>query len=100
VERYTRRHDGSSGRALGWDTPSGRSAAGDYFTAAAFGHTGYTGTSIWLDPERDLFVILLSNRVNPTRDNARITPLRRAVHDAAARAVTDGPVRLREGGTP
>jgi CubicO group peptidase (beta-lactamase class C family) len=99
VERYTTRFDDSSSRALGWDTPSGRSSAGDYFTAAAFGHTGFTGTSIWMDPELDLFVVLLTNRVNPTRANTAHVPLRREVHDRAARAITDRRVEPR-GGAP
>ena len=93
---FTERHDASASRALGWDTPSGRSSAGDYFTSSAFGHTGFTGTSIWIDTELDLFVVLLTNRVNPTRDNSKHVPLRRAVHDAAALAITDRDVRRRE----
>ena len=93
---FTKRHDSSSSRALGWDTPSGRSSAGDYFTSSAFGHTGFTGTSIWIDPELDLFVVLLTNRVNPTRDQQKHIPLRRAVHDAVALAITDREVRRRE----
>jgi CubicO group peptidase (beta-lactamase class C family) len=89
VRRFTRRFDDSASRALGWDTPEGRSSAGRYFTARAFGHTGYTGTSIWIDPELDLVVVLLTNRVNPTRENQAHVPLRRAVHDLAALAITD-----------
>jgi CubicO group peptidase (beta-lactamase class C family) len=80
---FTSRQDfvtGSS-RALGWDTKSGRSSSGNYFSDTAFGHTGYTGTSIWIDPERDLFVILLTNRVHPTRENQKIGQFRRLVHD-------------------
>ena len=65
-------------------------------SAQAFGHTGFTGTSIWIDHELDLFIVLLTNRVNPTRDNPRHIPLRRAVHDAVARAVSDHVVRARE----
>ncbi len=98
VAAFTRRHDPSSSRALGWDTPSGRSSAGRYLTTAAFGHTGFTGTSLWVDPELDLFVVLLTNRVNPTRDNPGHIPLRRAVHDAVALAIRDVPVRPRIGG--
>ena len=64
--------------------------------AYAFGHTGFTGTSIWIDPELDLCVVLLTNRVNPTRNNAKHIPLRRAIHDAAASAITDREVPLRE----
>ena len=83
-------------RALGWDTPSRMSSAGDYFSASSFGHTGFTGTSIWVDPEKDLYVVLLTNRVNPTRDNQKIGPLRRAVADAVQTAVVDAPVVKRE----
>ena len=95
VTAFTKRFDSQSSRALGWDTPGNRSSAGDYFTAAAFGHTGFTGTSIWIDPELDMFVVLLTNRVNPSRDNTRHIPLRRAIHDGAARAITDMEVSLR-----
>ena len=97
VDRATRPPSpGESSRALGWDTPSDRSSAGDYFTRDAFGHTGYTGTSIWMDPVLDLAVVLLTNRVNPTRDNVKHVPLRRRVHDLAATAVTDVPPVRRE----
>jgi CubicO group peptidase (beta-lactamase class C family) len=89
VELFTRRHDSTSSRALGWDTPGPLSSSGDYFSDRAFGHTGFTGTSIWIDPELELFVVLLTSRTNPTRDNSKHVPLRRAVHDAVAQAVTD-----------
>ena len=89
VARFTARANPASSRALGWDTPSGRSSAGDYFGESAFGHTGFTGTSFWVDPELDLFVVLLTNRVNPTRDNRKHIELRRAVHDAAATSIRD-----------
>ena len=89
VRAFTRRFDSQASRALGWDTPSEGSSAGDFFTRSAFGHTGFTGTSIWIDPELDMFVVLLTNRVNPTRNNDRHIPLRRAVHDLAALAITD-----------
>jgi beta-N-acetylhexosaminidase len=92
ADLFTKRFDDTAYRAIGWDTPSGRSSAGDYFTSEAFGHTGYTGTSIWLDPELDLFVVLLTNRVNPTRDNQKHVALRRSVHDLAALAIQDGTV--------
>jgi CubicO group peptidase (beta-lactamase class C family) len=95
LEEFTLRFDDTSSRALGWDTPSQGSSAGDFFTAAAFGHTGFTGTSIWIDPELDLWVVLLTNRVHPTRENTRIAGLRRAVHDAAAAAITDRAVERR-----
>ena len=89
VDSFTRRHDAGASRATGWDTPSGNSSAGRFFTRRAFGHTGFTGPSIWIDPALDLTVVLLMNRVNPTRENTRHIPLRREIHDLAAQAVTD-----------
>jgi CubicO group peptidase (beta-lactamase class C family) len=97
VQAFTKRFDSQASRAMGWDTPGDRSSAGDYFTRSAFGHTGFTGTSIWIDPELDMFVVLLTNRVNPTRNNDKHIPLRRAVHDLAALAITDREVSLRGG---
>ena len=90
VAEFTRRQDlppGSS-RALGWDTPSAPSSSGTRMTDRAFGHTGFTGTSIWIDPGRDLFIILLTNRVNPTRANLRIAKVRPRVADLVAQALT------------
>jgi len=81
------------GRGLGWDVPwSAASGAGEYFSRQAFGHTGYTGTSIWIDPDRDIFVVLLTNRVNPSASNTRHVPLRRAIHDAINLSITDQPI--------
>jgi CubicO group peptidase (beta-lactamase class C family) len=95
VELFTRRHDDSSSRALGWDTPSEGSSSGDFLSPRAFGHTGFTGTSFWVDPELDLFVVLLTSRTNPTRENGKHVPLRRAVHDAVAGAISDLVVQKR-----
>jgi len=95
LDEFTTRFDETSSRALGWDTPSERSSGGDYITNEAFGHTGYTGTSIWMDPELDLWVILLTNRVHPTRENQKHVPLRRAVADAAVLSITDRAVEPR-----
>jgi CubicO group peptidase (beta-lactamase class C family) len=92
LARWTAPQSRTSSRALGWDTPSKNSSAGSYFSARSFGHTGFTGTSIWVDPEKNLFVILLTNRVNPTRNNNRQVPLRKAVADAAQMAITDAPL--------
>jgi len=97
IRLFTRRADASASRALGWDTPEGRSSAGDYFTEFSFGHTGFTGTSIWMDPERDMFVVVLTNRVNPTRENTGHVGLRRRVADLAAQSVLDTPVEPRGG---
>ena len=83
LARFVRRQrlpPGTS-RALGWDTPSEGSSAGRLLSGESFGHTGFTGTSIWIDPTRDLVIVLLSNRVHPTRDNARWGPVRRNVAD-------------------
>jgi CubicO group peptidase (beta-lactamase class C family) len=83
LAEFTRRQrlvPGSS-RALGWDTPSEGSSAGHRLSEHAFGHTGFTGTSIWIDPDRCLAIVLLSNRVHPTRDNNRWGPVRAQVAD-------------------
>jgi beta-N-acetylhexosaminidase len=94
LREFIRRQDLPPGstRALGWDTPSdsGYSSAGSELSRRSFGHTGFTGTSIWMDPERDLFVILLTNRVNPTRANTRLQAVRAKVADLVAGALTDG----------
>ena len=95
VELFTRKAEiPGTDRALGWDTKSAEgSSAGTLFSPRSFGHTGFTGTSIWIDPDRQLFVILLTNRVYPTRENQLIREARPAVADAVARAlVTARPV--------
>lgn len=71
-----------SSRALGWDTMLPTSSCGTRMSAAAFGHTGFTGTSLWLDPTADAYIVLLTNRVHPSRDNDAILEVRRSVHDA------------------
>lgn len=83
IQEFTRRQNiiPGSHRALGWDTPSAGSSAGAFLSATSFGHTGLTGTSLWVDPEHQLVIVLLSNRVNPTRDNPRWAPMRAAIAD-------------------
>jgi len=77
-----------STRALGWDTPSPLgSSAGGRVSRNTVGHLGFTGTSLWIDLERDAHVILLTNRVHPRRDNDRIQEVRPRVHDAAWEAL-------------
>ena len=76
-----------SSRALAWDTMLPTSSCGTRMSASAIGHTGFTGTSLWIDPARDVYVVLLTNRVHPSRDGEGIQPLRRAVHDAVMMAV-------------
>jgi CubicO group peptidase (beta-lactamase class C family) len=78
--------------ALGWDTPSTGpggtpSSSGSHFSPGSFGHLGYAGTSVWIDPERDLIVVLLTNRVHPTRKNDRIRAFRPAIHDVVFKSV-------------
>jgi len=81
----------NSDRTIGWDTPSqnGDSSAGDYFSNKTFGHLGFTGTSLWIDPEQDLIVVLLTNRVHPTRDNKGIYQVRRDFHNALLKIIGD-----------
>ncbi|HEX5726010.1 MAG TPA: serine hydrolase, partial [Longimicrobiaceae bacterium] len=92
LARWTAPQVRGSSRALGWDTPSGESSAGHHFGARSFGHTGYTGTSLWVDPERGLFVVLLTNRVNPTAANQKHVRLRRDLADAVQAAILDAPL--------
>jgi CubicO group peptidase (beta-lactamase class C family) len=87
VALFTRAQDTTvSRRALGWETPTGGNSAGHYLSPRAFGHTGFTGTSLWVDPERGVFVLLLTNRVNPTRMNTKIGRVRVALADAVMQA--------------
>ncbi|HEY4644365.1 MAG TPA: serine hydrolase, partial [Bacteroidota bacterium] len=90
VKLFTSAREGSP-RALGWDRKSsdGYSSAGSLFSVESFGHTGFTGTSIWVDPKRELSVIFLTNRVYPTRDNRKIYSVRPALHDAVIRALRE-----------
>jgi CubicO group peptidase (beta-lactamase class C family) len=89
VRRFTTVQDRQlSFRALGWETASGSNSGGRRLSSRAFGHTGFTGTSIWMDPEQDLFILLLSNRVNPTRENRRIGDVRISLADATVAAMS------------
>jgi CubicO group peptidase (beta-lactamase class C family) len=76
-----------SSRALGWDTMLPTSSCGTRLSPRAIGHTGFTGTSLWIDPAQDLYIVFLTNRVHPTRDNNAIQGTRRAVHDAVVEAL-------------
>ncbi len=93
VALFTRREASPPGtsRALGWDTPSSPSQSGKHFSPHSYGHLGYTGTSLWLDPERQLSVTLLTNRTWPERAPERmekIKEVRPAFHDAIAEAIS------------
>ena len=92
VALFTRRAAGT--RALGWDTADGDGGSGNYMSERAYGHLGYTGTSIWIDPDREMFVILLTNRVHAAkarRPAKVISDVRNDLTDAAALAVMDAP---------
>jgi serine-type D-Ala-D-Ala carboxypeptidase len=86
---FTRRETAPAGtsRTLGWDTPSSPSQSGKYFSARSFGHLGYTGTSVWIDPERQLSITLLTNRTWPDCGNKAIKDVRPAFHDAVVEAL-------------
>jgi serine-type D-Ala-D-Ala carboxypeptidase len=75
-----------SSRALGWDTMLPTSSCGTRMSGTAIGHTGFTGTSLWIDWERDFYVVLLSNRVHPSRENEAIRRFRPRFHDAVVGA--------------
>ena len=89
VALFTRRESAPVGtsRALGWDTPSAPSQSGKYFGASSFGHLGYTGTSLWIDPERQLSITLLTNRTWPDCSNQAIKQVRPRFHDAVVEAL-------------
>lgn len=88
VREFTTRDARASGSyALGWDTPSVPSQAGKYFSSRAFGHLGYTGTSLWIDPERELAAVLLTNRTWPDARSEKIKEIRPAFHDAVVEAL-------------
>jgi CubicO group peptidase (beta-lactamase class C family) len=89
VALFTRRESSPEGtsRALGWDTPSPPSQSGKYFSSSSFGHLGYTGTSLWIDPQRQLSITLLTNRTWPDCANDAIKQLRPNFHDAVIEAL-------------
>lgn len=89
VELFSRRESAPEGtsRGLGWDTPSPPSQSGKYFSPRSFGHLGYTGTSLWIDPERQVSITLLTNRTWPDCQNQAIKQVRPAIHDAVMEAV-------------
>jgi serine-type D-Ala-D-Ala carboxypeptidase len=89
IEQFTRRQPGAGSRALGWDTPNARGtgAGGIRISSSAFGHTGFTGTSLWVDPERGTWVILLSNRTFMPVGPNRMQAIRRELNDRVAASV-------------
>ena len=94
IDEFTWKQELPSGsrRAIGWDTPAAlNSSAGDYFSDGSFGHTGFTGTSMWIDPNRRIAVILLTNRVHPTRERGGMTQVRREFHNMVMEALLNRP---------
>ena len=91
LERFTtrQRKPADSSRALGWDTPSEGSSAGTLLSSNAYGHTGFTGTSMWIDPSSELFIILLTNRVYPSRNNNAIREFRGRFADSVVKLIEE-----------
>jgi CubicO group peptidase (beta-lactamase class C family) len=89
VGLFTRREESPRGtsRALGWDTPSHPSSSGTRFSPTSFGHLGFTGTSLWIDPKRNLSITLLTNRTWPDRGSQQIRVVRPLLHDAIVEAI-------------
>ena len=88
VANWTIKQTEQSSRGLGWDTKSeGASSFGNKFSLNSFGHTGFTGTSVWADKDNDVYIVLLTNRVHPTRDNRKIVRFRPILSNAIADAV-------------
>lgn len=94
VELFTRRQNlvTDSDRTLGWGTPASMSSAGQYFSENSIGHTGFTGTSIWIDFDKNLAGILLTNRVHPTRANHKLYDFRYKIYDLLQESLTDYPL--------
>ena len=90
IARFTRREvaPNRTSRALGWDTPSTPSQSGKYFGPGSFGHLGYTGTSLWIDPSAELSITFLTNRTWPDGANQAIKQVRPKVHDAIVEALS------------
>jgi CubicO group peptidase (beta-lactamase class C family) len=86
VAEFTRQQPGTT-RALGWDRPTPPSSSGQYFSPQSYGHLGYTGTSLWFDPTRELAVVLLTNRTWPDAKNQQIKQIRPRFHDAVIEAM-------------
>ncbi|MDP4117509.1 MAG: serine hydrolase [Bacteroidota bacterium] len=88
VSLFTAKYSEQSTRGLGWDTksPNG-SSAGNLFGPLSYGHTGYTGTCVWTDPDRKLIVVFLTNRVYPTRNNSKIGEVRPKLHDEVVKSL-------------
>ena len=93
VALFTRREQSppQTSRALGWDTPSHPSQSGKFFSSSSFGHLGYTGSSLWIDPERQLSITLLTNRTWPDSSNQGIKHVRPQFHDAIVEAIKETP---------
>jgi serine-type D-Ala-D-Ala carboxypeptidase len=91
IALFTRRESAPRGtsRALGWDTPSAPSQSGQYFSPQSYGHLGYTGTSLWIDPARQLSITLLTNRTWPDCSNQSIKQVRPKFHDALMEALNE-----------
>ena len=89
IKLFSRRESAPEGtsRGLGWDTPSAPSQSGKYFSSRSFGHLGYTGTSLWIDPDRQLSISLLTNRTWPDCQNQAIKQIRPVFHDAMIEAL-------------
>jgi len=91
IELFTKRQNivKGSDRTLGWGTPDGKSSSGQYFSENSIGHTGFTGTSIWIDFDKNLVIILLTNRVHPTRKNQKLNDFRYKIYDLLQESLTD-----------
>jgi CubicO group peptidase (beta-lactamase class C family) len=92
LEAFAQRQEMPAGspRALGWETPTVDNTGSGFLSDGSVGHTGFTGTSIWMDPVRQVVVVVLANRVHPTRANERFAGVRRGVGDRVLLALDPG----------
>ena len=96
LRRFVKKETGRE-RVAGFDTPSpGGSSAGQWFSANALGHLGFTGTSFWMEPDRSIAVVLLTNRVHPSRNNTAIRQFRPRLHDAVMERSGNGTALLQD----
>ncbi len=91
VDLFTQKNyvQSNNERVIGWDNPSGHASGGVYLSDSSFGHTGFTGTSLWIDPKHNLIVILLSNAVHPSREhkNPNYFDWRQRIHSSVYESV-------------
>ena len=93
IKEFTTKQFNNNRRGIGWDKPdmNGLGATSEYSSPSCYGHSGFTGTTVWVDPEYDLIYIFLANRIHPDADNKKLvkTDVRTRIHDAIYESIVD-----------